>query len=160
MCDRRVTHRVSSSSPLVQVQLELELATYTISLLATMPSLLDHIDRFSHTSEAIRQAAASTFSHRPGPFTKAVLQTPLGDLARDVDPAELGLFTLVTASAAHTHALEKEPTNAEKSTLTRVAFLGATPLRKPHLRKPDDPRQSLDKEPEIYAEAALKYLDK
>lgn len=126
-----------------------------------MPSLLDNIDRFTHTIEAIKQSASHTPSTPYGPFTKAVLKTHLGDLARDVDPSELGLFTVVSTSSIHTHALEKDATNAARNELARVEFPGATPLRRPVSDKTNDgTRESRDKDPEVYVEAALKYLDR
>lgn len=126
-----------------------------------MPSLLDHIDRFTHTAEAIKNSASHALSASQGPFAKAALRTRLGDLARDVDPSEIGLFTLVSTSTTHTHALEKDAANSGKNELARVEFPGATPLRKPlGGKESNSTRNPSQKDPEVYAEAALKYLDR
>ncbi|KAJ7622831.1 hypothetical protein DFH06DRAFT_1059710 [Mycena polygramma] len=50
-----------------------------------------HLDRLAANTHAIRAAASCSLP--PSPFAHAVLDTPLGDLIRDIDPAELGLFT-------------------------------------------------------------------
>ncbi|KAJ6558598.1 hypothetical protein DFH09DRAFT_535939 [Mycena vulgaris] len=66
-----------------------------------------HLDRLSANTAGIR--AAASWSVPPSPFARAVLETPLGDLIRDIDPAELGLFT---------------------PQLARVEFQGPAPRRK------------------------------
>ncbi|KAI5118064.1 hypothetical protein M0805_006327 [Coniferiporia weirii] len=130
-----------------------------------MPSLLDHIDRFSYTAKVIQSAALQTSAAAVGsPYVRAVLNTPLGDLARDVDASELGLFTLVPQSSVHAHVAASASTVDDldasvvhKSEVARVEFPGATPLRRP----PATQRGiQLEKEPEVYAEAALRYLDR
>ncbi|KAJ7502759.1 hypothetical protein B0H11DRAFT_601294 [Mycena galericulata] len=68
---------------------------------------MDHLDRLASNTNAIRVAASSSLP--PSVFANAVLKTPLGDLIRDIDPAELGLFT---------------------PQLARVEFHGAAPPRK------------------------------
>ncbi|KAJ7497151.1 hypothetical protein FB451DRAFT_1386452 [Mycena latifolia] len=68
---------------------------------------MDHLDRLAANTQAIRAAASCALP--PSPFTRAVLDTPLGDLIRDIDPAELGLFT---------------------PQLARVEFQGPAPRRK------------------------------
>jgi hypothetical protein len=52
---------------------------------------MQNIDRLVVNSQAIRAAASCSLP--PSPFARAVLHTPLGDLIRDIEPAELGLFT-------------------------------------------------------------------
>ena len=122
-----------------------------------MPSLVDHIDRFVYTVQSIQSTSKQIACNPKGPFVRAALETPLWNLARDVDESELGLFTLVSNSST----LPAGPNDdndinvAQKTELTRVEFLGATPLR-----KPVGARKVEEKEPEVYAEAALKYLDK
>ncbi|KAJ7262300.1 hypothetical protein B0H12DRAFT_324041 [Mycena haematopus] len=49
------------------------------------------LDRLAHTTQAIRDAASCSLP--PSPFTRAVLDTHIGDLVREIEPAELGLFT-------------------------------------------------------------------
>ncbi|KAK7057299.1 hypothetical protein R3P38DRAFT_3341669 [Favolaschia claudopus] len=49
------------------------------------------LDRLVANTHAIRAAASSSLP--PSPFTNAVLNTHLGDLIREIEPAELGLFT-------------------------------------------------------------------
>ena len=97
---------------------------------------------------------------------RAVLATPLGDLARDVDPSELGLFTVMpqpgtgastTVASMEITADEPSASATHKTEVTRVEFLGATPLRRP---PPGQRALEKEKEPEVYAEAALKYLDR
>lgn len=119
-----------------------------------MSGLADHIDRFAQTVKSIRTTVTilsepSTITR--GSFTRAVLTTPLGDLIRDVDHSELGLFTLV------------EPTQhqeKQKEEISRVEFHGATPLRRPAAARRDDAMRIKELEPEVYAQAALKYLDR
>jgi len=118
-----------------------------------MSALADHIDRFSSTVKSIRTTASilsDPSSDSQGPFTRAVLKTPLGDLIREIDSSELGLFTLVT------------PTHQDKpkDEIMRVEFLGATPLRRPAAARRDDAMRVKELEPEVYAQAALKYLDR
>ncbi|KAI0661252.1 hypothetical protein C8Q70DRAFT_969737 [Cubamyces menziesii] len=123
-----------------------------------MATLTDHVDRLSAIAMSIRAAAAPPpRSAIPGPFTRAILETPLGDLIRDIDPAEMGLFTLVQPQQPLVP--EVEPTNVE---IARVEFLGATPLRKPpSARHPrPDGQRPREHDPEVYANAALKYLDR
>ncbi|KAJ6607781.1 hypothetical protein B0H10DRAFT_2070406 [Mycena sp. CBHHK59/15] len=69
--------------------------------------LVAHIDRLVTNTQAIRVSAQT--SSLPTHFTRAVLDTPLGDLIRDIEPAELGLFT---------------------PQLARVEFHGPAPRRK------------------------------
>ncbi len=78
------------------------------------------------------------------PFATAVLDTQLGDLIRDVDPSELGLFSLVVPHS-------EQDARGDIPKLARSGFPGATPL-KPTTRREVDP--------EVYAHAALKYIDR
>ncbi|KAI9068409.1 hypothetical protein FKP32DRAFT_1672323 [Trametes sanguinea] len=123
-----------------------------------MASLTEHVDRLSAIALSIRAAAAPPpRSTIPGPFTRAILETPLGDLIRDIDPSEIGLFTLVQPQQPAIP--EAEAANVE---IARVEFLGATPLRKPpSARQPRaDGQRPREHEPEVYANAALKYLER
>ncbi|TDL26126.1 hypothetical protein BD410DRAFT_566984 [Rickenella mellea] len=122
-----------------------------------MPSLLDHIDRFSFTAQEIQNTTRRTASVPQGPFSRAVLKTELGDLAREIDASEMGLFTLVPPPATHVQAHEKDAPNGPNTEIKRVEFLGATPLRKPAGKSKE---VQVEKQPEVYAEAALKYLDR
>ncbi|KAG8213795.1 hypothetical protein J3R82DRAFT_10507 [Butyriboletus roseoflavus] len=128
-----------------------------------MPSLFDRIDHLAATAKAIRTSAAAIVPSEDNPipsaipFTRAVLDTALGDLIRDIDASELGLFTLVPAPDAD---VRKQPDNAtRRSEISRVEFPGATPLRKQPAKR-DDMLKPKEYEPEVYAHAALKYLDR
>ncbi|KAG2153688.1 uncharacterized protein EDB93DRAFT_1134153 [Suillus bovinus] len=117
-----------------------------------MPSLSDQIDHLASLSKSIK-ASADGFPTSNGLFTTAVLNTALGDLIRDIDSSEIGLFTLV-------HPPSHVPTESEaRGIISRVEFPGATPLKKPPSRRQEmtKPREY---EPEVYAQAALKYLDR
>jgi hypothetical protein len=109
-----------------------------------MASLSDHIDRFNKNTRSIASTASQIHSAFPGTFTRAVLSTHLGDLIRDIDPSELGLFRLVDNSTSNTTPQDHE--------LKRTEFSGATPLRK-------HPSHRDELKPEVYAHAALKYID-
>ena len=127
-------------------------------------SFLDSIDRFAHAAKQTGQIFAEASKRRPTPFADAILKTPLGDLARDVDPSELGLFTLVpdpssTPAVAPDDTASSVTNAAQKSNVARVEFPGATPLKRP-AGTAKHARRENDKEPEVYAEAALKYLDR
>ncbi|KAK0212981.1 hypothetical protein DFS33DRAFT_1377428 [Desarmillaria ectypa] len=110
-----------------------------------MASLSDQIDRFSRTSKAIA-AIAATVAVSPDvtPFSTIVLDTQLGDLIRDVDPSELGLFLLVGPHS-------EQDSRGDIPKLARSGFPGATPLK---------PRTRREVDPEVYAHAALKYIDR
>ena len=118
-----------------------------------MPSLSDHIDRLAANTRKISAAAhrASISSSCPGLFAGAILLTHLGDLIRDADPSELGLFSLVHPERV---AVQDKPVEIE-----RINFHGATPLRKSYARH-DDALRARDPDPELYAEAAMKYMDR
>ncbi|KAF9245043.1 hypothetical protein BU15DRAFT_41630 [Melanogaster broomeanus] len=128
-----------------------------------MPSLSDHIDHLATAAKAIRTSAAAIVPSEDNPaplaipFTRAVLDTALGDLIRDIDASELGLFVLVPAPDAD---IRKQPENGtRRGEISRVEFAGATPLRKQPTRR-DEIFKPKEYEPEVYARAALKYLDR
>ncbi|KAG9316464.1 hypothetical protein JVU11DRAFT_2499 [Chiua virens] len=130
-----------------------------------MPSLSDRIDHLATTAKAIHTAAAAIVPSednpvpRKIPFTRAVLDTSLGDLIRDIDASELGLFTIVPAPDADVRKQTDNPTR--RGEISRVAFPGATPLkRRPPTGRRDDMFKPKEYEPEVYAHAALKYLDR
>jgi len=116
-----------------------------------MPSLSDHIDRLAANAKNISLAAhrASISTSPQGLFSGAILLTHLGDLIRDADPSELGLFSLVHPERV---AVQDKPLEIE-----RINFHGATPLRR---SRPDDPSRARDFDPELYAQAAMKYMDR
>src|ERR1700677_3266195 len=91
-----------------------------------MPSVTDLIDSLNQTTKLINSSAnAIDLTRNSGPFSRSVLSTPLGDLIRDIDPSELGLFTLLPPPppAAPHH-------NAQVPEIARVEVVSATPLRK------------------------------
>lgn len=117
-----------------------------------MTTLSDQIDTFTRHTRSIK-ASASKISDNTGLFTRAVLNTHLGDLIRDIDPSELGLFTL--AEPAHPKGYEKDAHATQQPEIKRTEFTGATPLRRNAHRRDD--KQVI--EPEVYAHAALKYIE-
>jgi hypothetical protein len=121
----------------------------------TMPSVTDHIDRLTSSLRSVKASASAITQHtHSGPFTRSVLNVPLGDLIRDIDPSELGLFTLVPPSRVNTQS-------APPKEITRVEVVSATPLRKhPSVQRRNVHVQSKEPEPEVFAEAALKYIDR
>ncbi|KAJ4000004.1 hypothetical protein F5050DRAFT_1892300 [Lentinula boryana] len=122
-----------------------------------MSTLSDHIDRLAHSTRGIISLTASTSgSSRAGIFTRAILTAELGDLIRDIDSSELGLFTITTPSNAVAH--DKEMRNQSGVEITRAEFHGATPLRRPTGRRDESKHKELP--PEVYAEAALKYMER
>ncbi|KAL4253499.1 hypothetical protein ABKN59_002089 [Abortiporus biennis] len=133
-----------------------------------MSSLDEHVDRLSQLATSIRARTSASqeaySSSSIGPYTRAVLETPLGDLIRDIDPAELGLFTLVEPSqpGPSQAAAQEEDIFTARAEIARAEFTGATPLKRPPTARPgkDDPLRPREHEPEIYAQAALKYLDR
>jgi hypothetical protein len=122
-----------------------------------MPSVTDLIDRLNQTTNAIQSSAnAIDLTRHSGPFSRSVLSTPLGDLIRDIDPSELGLVTLLPPPppAAPHH-------NAQVPEIARVEVVSATPLRKqPAVHRRDIFAEPKKPPPEIFAEAALKYIDR
>ncbi|EPQ57372.1 hypothetical protein GLOTRDRAFT_137712 [Gloeophyllum trabeum ATCC 11539] len=123
-----------------------------------MSSLTDSADRLLQIGKSIRSTATSisTSSDRT-PFTRAVLHTHLGDLIRDADPSEIGLFTLVQSRPLPDK--EAAATGTAPKEIARVGFPGATPLRKPSAKYGIKMKER-EPEPEVYAQAALKYLDR
>lgn len=122
-----------------------------------MPTLLDHIDRFSYTAQEIQKSCQQVSINPTGPYVRAVLHTPIGDKARDIDASEIGLFTLVRPAAAQSHVLEEgDAAGVAVNEVARVEFPGATPLRRPAGLTRGVKKD--EKDPEVYAEAALKYL--
>lgn len=124
-----------------------------------MASLSDQIDHLSQNTRSIKATASSIASASsndtafPGTFTRAVLNTHLGDLIRDIDPSELGLFHLVQGPSNDVY--NKESKNVKEPNVRRTEFTAATPLRKNASRRDD--KQEI--QPEIYAHAALKYIE-
>lgn len=121
------------------------------STVAMAALLSDQIDRLTQRTRSIKAVAQQT-AHTDAParisrpFTYAVLNAEIGQLIRDVDSTELGLFTLKrTSSDPETH----------EGHLKRVDFVGATPLRRTAARRdervPEIP-------PEVHARSALKLL--
>lgn len=116
-----------------------------------MPSLLDTLDRFNYTTSSIRSLTLSQPSRTdPGPFTAAILELPLQDLLREADEAEYGLFSFVRGSSDS--PLEDV---AAQGKVARKEFRGATPLKTKRVASTNK-----EEEPEVYVEAALKYLDR
>ena len=115
-----------------------------------MNALTEHIERLERNSLRISSAASSSYaSASTGPFTRAILDTDLGDLIRDVDPSELGLFSLVVPPSQ-----DREQPESAGLEIARVPFTGATPLkRRPTGKQKEDP-------PEVYARAALRCIDR
>lgn len=116
-----------------------------------MPALLDTIDRFNHTSSSIRSITLAEPSRTdPGFFTGAILELTLHDLLRDADEAEYGLFSFVKESS-------DKPLDGvvAQGKVGRREFRGATPLKTKRVAGTNN-----DEEPEVYVEAALKYLDR
>lgn len=122
-----------------------------------MTSLTDLIERLNQTTKLIKSSANAIDSARhSGPFSRSVLSTPLGDLIRDIDPSELGLFTLLPPPppAAPHH-------NSQAPEIARVEVVSATPLRKhPAAQRRDVFAEPKKPPPEVFAEAALKYIDR
>jgi hypothetical protein len=120
-----------------------------------MPSITDHVDRLTKTLKSVKASASDITQHsHSGPFTRSVLDIPLGDLIRDIGPSELGLFTLVPPPPVSTHS-------GPPQEITRVEVVSATPLRKhPSAQRRDVLVQSKEPEPEVFADAALKYIDR
>jgi hypothetical protein len=124
-----------------------------------MPSITDHIDRLTTTMKSVKASASTiTQRHHPRLFTRSVLTTPLGDLIRDIDPSELGLFTLVPPPQQQSRVDAQSRPPPE---ITRVEVVSATPLRKhPSAQRRNVLVQPKEPEPEVFAEAALKYIDR
>lgn len=138
-----------------------------------MSSLADYVDRINQLANAIRTNASAagrqedsnpfaSGSSSAGPFTRAVLQAPLGDLIRDIDSSELGLFTLVQPpQGAASYIAQDDGVSGPKAEIARVNLPIATPLRRPPaMRKREEGQKPGEHEPEVYAYAALKFLDR
>ncbi|KAH9916231.1 hypothetical protein B0H21DRAFT_781976 [Amylocystis lapponica] len=98
-----------------------------------MSSLAEHVDRISYLAQSIRSAAApSASTSGAGPFTDA------------------------QCCARHS------PSAPPHGEIARVPFVGATPLRQPPAPRPgkQDTQRVGEHEPEVYARAALKYLER
>lgn len=131
-----------------------------------MSSLSDQIDRLSRSTKAIKTTTAQIALPRgsfklsdigvAGPFTRAVLETYLGDLIRDIDASELGLFQLTNSSEPSD--TENDVPRFKPSELARTEFGSATPLKRIVTRRDESTR--LNAEPEIYAHAAMHFIDK
>lgn len=125
-----------------------------------MASLQDYIDRFSRTVHAIQETNRQIATLSQGPHVRAALNSNLGDLARDIDASELGLFTLVhPPTAGGKLDNEDAASTVQRAELARVEFPGASPLKKP-AHNENASQSVLERDPEVYAEAALKYLDR
>jgi len=118
-------------------------------------SLPDYIELVSSISKSIRTNVSEPSDYAPGFYTNAVLRTPLGDLIREADPSEVGLFTLVPPSS-YGAVTEAEEAPGSATHVTRADLPSATPL------KPRSGREikAQEHEPEVYANAALKFLDR
>ena len=118
-------------------------------------SLPDYVELVSSISKSIRTNVSESNDYAPGFYTNAVLRIPLGDLIREADPSEVGLFTLVPPSSYGTGTIEGEELGSATH-VTRVELPSATPLRPRTGRE----IKAQDHEPEVYANAALKFLDR
>lgn len=118
-------------------------------------SLPDYVELVSSISKSIRTNVSESNDYAPGFYTNAVLRIPLGDLIREADPSEVGLFTLVPPSSYGTGTIEGEELGSATH-VTRVELPSATPLRPRTGRE----IKAQDHEPEVYANAALKLLDR
>ncbi|KAI0812430.1 hypothetical protein BC629DRAFT_1472907, partial [Irpex lacteus] len=134
-----------------------------------MSALEDQADRLLLLANKIRNTTRIREGESTtGPFTRAILETPLGDLIRDVDPSEIGLFTLVSPGSALTHSTSttNNPSASvnvpQKTEITRVALPIATPLRKPPsgIRRTQGGQRITEHEPEVYVNAGIKLLDR
>lgn len=121
-----------------------------------MPALLlpDYIELVSSISKSIRANVSEPEDYAPGFYTNATLRTPLSDLIREADPSEAGLFTLVPPSSYGAGTEEEGPGGATQ--VTRADLPSATPLRPRTGRE----IKTQEHEPEVYANAALKFLDR
>ncbi len=119
-----------------------------------MASLSEQIDRLSKCTKGIETAAQAVSGSAPTQsFTFAVLHTQLGDLIRDIDDSEIGLFSVVVPNTPQ----ERDSVAKAVPELTRNDFQVATPLRRASTRR-DDGNKSKDPDPEVYARAALRYI--
>ncbi|KIY50170.1 hypothetical protein FISHEDRAFT_57518 [Fistulina hepatica ATCC 64428] len=119
-----------------------------------MTSLLDNVERVARNSRSI-QSSASQIVERPraGPFTRAVLYSQLYNLIREADASELGLFEISRPEPS------REALPSASPNLLRATFPVATPLRKTSVRRDREDQRPKNHEPEVYAQAALKYIE-
>lgn len=121
-----------------------------------MAFLSDQIDRLSKCTRAINVAAGSIAGpSQSQSFTAAVLRAPLNQLIRPIDDTEIGLFSLADPNLGHERTIPGRPAPE----LTRIEFQVATPLRRTHTRR-DDGGKLKEEDPEVYAHAAFKYIDR
>ncbi|KAF5311269.1 hypothetical protein D9758_018759 [Tetrapyrgos nigripes] len=99
-----------------------------------MSALSDLSERLLRNSRAIKSSATAIESAKQGKFVRAALDTELGNLIRDIEPSELGLFHIERLSTTTTHEKDIQHSSAEVQ-ISRVEFHGATPLRKPATRR-------------------------
>lgn len=117
------------------------------SLVIIMPSLLDTIDRLTYTANSLHAIATSYKVEDVGPFTQAMLHSSLQDIIREADETEYNLFHFV-----------RHPDDASmlgQGKLGRKEYKAATPLRTRHVTG-----KIKEEEPEVYLEAALRYLNR
>ena len=119
-------------------------------------SLPDYIELVSSISKSIRTNVSEPDDYAPGFYTNALLRTPLGDLIREADPSEAGLFTLVPPSSYGAGSTEEGEEPGSATHVTRADLPSATPL-KPRVGREI---KAQEHEPEVYANAALKFLDR
>ena|ERR1700761_8979407 len=115
--------------------------------------LLDTIDRISTSAALIKKVTQEPEYDGPGAFSRALFNRDTQAVIRDVDDSELGLFTLENTSVAP-DALASEPH------VTMAKVTEATPLRKQRVRTRSQSGETPAYDPEVYAEAALRYLHK
>lgn len=122
----------------------------TTSLQSLTMSLSYQIERLSNTLRQIKQQAELIISSPvPKPdYAALVLHTPLTEVIQDIDTSELGLFILVS-----------DPKDASQK-VSRTEFHGATPLKKQARSKSNVHESEREVEPEVYAKAALRYIDR
>jgi hypothetical protein len=121
-------------------------------------SLSDYIDLVATTSKSIHSIVSRPESGQPEFFTNAALRSPLEELIREADPSEVGLFTVLPPPAAyHNNAETDSP--ATSNQIARADLPTATPLKPVSGRTAREARVK-DHEPEVYANAALKYIDR
>lgn len=111
-----------------------------------MPTLLDTIDRLTYTANLLHSTTISSKPENIGPFTQAMLHSSLQDIIREADETEYELFHFST---------RQDDSPSGQGTLGRREYKTATPLR---TRR--NAGKAKDEEPEVYLEAALRYLDR
>lgn len=111
-----------------------------------MPSLLDTIDRLTYTANLLHSTTISSKPESIGPFTQSMLHSSLQDIIREADETEYELFHFATY---------QDDSPLGQGTLGRREYKTATPLRTRRTAG-----KVKDEEPEVYLEAALRYLDR